>query len=240
MSSTVKYRRILLKLSGEALVGDNSLGIDSAIIDRIAEEVYLVSRLGVQVCIVVGGGNIFRGVQKSTELGMDRAAADYVGMLATIMNSLVLQGVLEKRGIATRVQTAITMNAIAEPYIRRRAMRHLEKGRVVIFAGGTGNPFFTTDTSAALRASEMDCDLLLMAKNSVDGVYDSDPKTNPSAKKHSSLTYNDVISRNLRVMDTAAIALCRENNVPIVVFDFARAGAVKDIVQGLEVGTTIQ
>ena len=221
-------------------MGDNSLGIDSAIIDRIAEEVYLVSRLGVQVCIVVGGGNIFRGVQKSTELGMDRAAADYVGMLATIMNSLVLQGVLEKRGIATRVQTAITMNAIAEPYIRRRAMRHLEKGRVVIFAGGTGNPFFTTDTSAALRASEMDCDLLLMAKNSVDGVYDSDPKTNPSAKKHSSLTYNDVISRNLRVMDTAAIALCRENNVPIVVFDFARAGAVKDIVQGLEVGTTIQ
>ena len=235
----IQYKRILLKLSGEALVGEGSLGISPEIVDRIAEEISMVTKLGVEVCIVVGGGNIFRGLQKSTELGMDRAAADYVGMLATIMNSLVLQGVLEKHSVATRVQSAITMNSIAEPYIRRRAMRHLGKGRVVIFGGGTGNPFFTTDTSAALRSSEMTCDLVMMAKNGVDGVYDSDPAKNPDAKKLDELTYEDVIMKDLQVMDTAAIALCRENQVPISVFDFARPGAIRDIVCGQQVGTLI-
>lgn len=235
----VKYKRILLKLSGEALCGDGSLGIATDIVDRIAEEIEMACNLGVQVCIVVGGGNIFRGLQKSTELGMDRAAADYVGMLATIMNALVLQGVLEKRGVATRVQTAITMNSIAEPYIRRRAQRHLAKGRVVIFGGGTGNPFFTTDTAAALRASEMDCDLLLTAKNGVDGVYDADPRTNPNAQKITKLSHLDLITRDLKVMDTAAISLCRDKHIPIAVFDFARPGAVRDIVTGLEVGTLV-
>jgi uridylate kinase len=236
----IKYNRILLKLSGEALVGEGNLGISPEIVDRIAEEISLVTTLGVQVCVVVGGGNIFRGLQKSTELGMDRAAADYVGMLATIMNALVLQGVLEKRGIATRVQTAIEMRSIAEPYTRRRAMRHLGKGRVVIFGGGTGNPFFTTDTAAALRASEMDCDLMLMAKNGVDGVYDDDPRKNPNAKKINTMAHQDVISRNLKVMDTSALALCRDRHIPIVVFDFARTGAIRDIVNGLQVGTIIQ
>lgn len=235
----VKYRRVLLKLSGEALVGEGSLGISPEIVDRIAEEIAIVSKLGVQVCVVVGGGNIFRGLQKSTELGMDRAAADYVGMLATMMNSLVLQGVLEKHGVATRVQAAITMAEIAEPYIRRRAMRHLEKGRVVIFGGGSGNPFFTTDTAAALRASEMNCNLLLMAKNGVDGVYDSDPRTNSSAKKYTTLDHMDIINQDLNVMDTAAVALCKENHVPIAVFDFARPGAIRDLVCGQEVGTLI-
>ncbi len=236
----IKYKRILLKLSGEALVGEGTLGISPEIVGQIAEEISLVHTLGVQVCIVVGGGNIFRGVQKSAEFGMDRAAADYVGMLATIMNALVLQGVLEKRGIATRVQTAISMNSVAEPYIRRRAMRHLSKGRVVIFGGGTGNPFFTTDTAAALRASEMDCDLLMMAKNGVDGIYDSDPKHNPKAVKYDSISHQDVISQNLKVMDTSAIALCRDRHIPISVFDFGRAGAIRDIVSGLEIGTIVK
>ncbi|MCE2928262.1 MAG: UMP kinase [Candidatus Caenarcaniphilales bacterium] len=235
----IKYKRILLKLSGEALVGEGHLGISPEIVDRIAEEISLVTTQGVQVCVVVGGGNIFRGLQKSTELGMDRAAADYVGMLATIMNALVLQGVLEKRGIATRVQTAIEMRSIAEPYTRRRALRHMSKSRVVIFGGGTGNPFFTTDTAAALRASEMDCDLMLMAKNGVDGVYDDDPRTNKNAKKINKLSHQEVISRNLKVMDTSALALCRDRHIPIAVFDFARPGAVRDIVCGLEVGTLI-
>ncbi len=236
----VRYKRILLKLSGEALSSDGKLGISPEIIGQIAEEISLVHTLGVQICLVVGGGNIFRGLQKSAELGMDRAAADYVGMLATIMNSLVLQSVLEKRGIATRVQTALSMNAVAEPYIRRRAMRHLAKGRVVIFAGGTGNPFFTTDTAAALRASEMDCDLMLTAKNGVDGVYDSDPKENPQAVKYDTLAYQEVLAKNLRVMDTSAIALCRDKGIPIAVFDFARPGAVRDIVTGLAVGTIVK
>ncbi|NQY80219.1 MAG: UMP kinase [Candidatus Caenarcaniphilales bacterium] len=236
----IKYRRVLLKLSGEALVGEGSLGISPQIIDRIAEEIYLVSRLGVQVCIVVGGGNIFRGLQKSTELGMDRAAADYVGMLATVMNCLVLQGVLEKRGMATRVQTALTMNSIAEPYVRRKAQRHLEKGRIVIFGAGTGNPFFTTDTAASLRATEMDCDLLMTAKNGVDGVYSDDPKTNPSATKYDTLSYDDIINKNLKIMDTSAIALCRDNSIPIAVFDFGRPGAIRDIIYGMEIGTLVQ
>ena len=213
----IKFKRILLKLSGEALVGEGSLGISPEIVGRIAEEISMATTLGVEVCVVVGGGNIFRGLQKSTELGMDRAQADYVGMLATIMNALVLQGVLEKRGIETRVQTALNMNAIAEPYIRRRAQRHLNKGRVVIFGGGTGNPFFTTDTAAALRASEMDCNLMMMAKNGVDGVYSADPNKDPKATRFSEISYDDVIQKDLKIMDTAAISLCKDKSVPIAV-----------------------
>ena len=220
-------------------MGEQEYGIDPNVLDRIAEEISMVTKLGVQVCVVIGGGNIFRGVSKSAELGMDRAAADYIGMLATIMNCLTMQGVLEKHGVETRVQTAVEMNAIAEPYIRRRAERHLEKGRVVIFGGGTGNPFFTTDTAAALRSSEMGCELMMMAKNGVDGVYDSDPNKNKNAKKFTELSFDQVLTKDLRVMDTSAIALCRENSIPIAVFDFARPGAVKDIVHGNNIGTIV-
>src|SRR3989338_7238545 len=210
--SKLVYKRILLKLSGEALMGNQPYGIDPKIINHIAQEVKETHELGVQVAIVVGGGNIFRGVQSSAQLGMDRAAADYVGMLGTLMNSLVLQGVLESININTRVQSAIEMQAIAEPYIRRRATRHLEKGRVVIFGAGTGNPFFTTDTTAALRAAEIDANLILMAKHGVDGVYDSDPKKNSKARKFNQLTYNEVLSKELKVIDTASVALlCKCN-----------------------------
>lgn len=233
------YQRILLKLSGEALMGDQVSGIDPKIVNKIAQEIKSVHELGVQVAAVVGGGNIFRGVQSSAALGMDRAAADYVGMLATVMNGLVLQGVLESIGVNTRVQTAIGMQAIAEPYIRRRAIRHLEKGRVVIFAGGTGNPFFTTDTTAALRAAEIDASVLLMAKHGVDGVYDSDPKKNSGAKKYIHLMYNEVLSKELKVIDTAAVALAQESSIPIIVFDFSAKGVIKQIVQGEGVGTLI-
>ena len=233
------YQRVLLKLSGEALMGNQSSGIDPKIVNQIAHEIKNVHELGVQIAIVVGGGNIFRGVQSSTALGMDRAAADYVGMLATIMNGLVLQGVLESLNVNTRVQTAIGMQAIAEPYIRRRAIRHLEKGRVVIFAAGTGNPFFTTDTTAALRAAEIDANVLLMAKHGVDGVYDSDPKKNSSAKKYTHITYNEVLSKELKVIDTAAIALAQESNIPIIIFDFSAKGIIKQITQGEKVGTII-
>src|SRR3989338_2613905 len=233
------YQRILLKLSGEALMGNQSSGIDPRIVNQIAQEVKSAHELGVQIAIVVGGGNIFRGVQSSAALGMDRAAADYIGMLATIMNGLVLQGVLESLNVNTRVQSAIEMRAIAEPYIRRRAVRHLEKGRVVIFAAGTGNPFFTTDTTAALRAAEIDANVLLMAKHGVDGVYDSDPKKNSTAKKYSNLTYNEVLSKELKVIDAAAVALAQESNIPIIVFDFSSKGLIKQIVQGEKVGTLI-
>ena len=233
------YQRILLKLSGEALMGNQTSGIDPKVVNQIAQEIKSAHELGVQVAVVVGGGNIFRGVQSSATLGMDRAAADYVGMLATIMNSLVLQGVLESMKVNTRVQSAIEMRAIAEPYIRRRAVRHLEKGRVVIFAGGTGNPFFTTDTTAALRASEIDANVLLMAKHGVDGVYDSDPKKNSTAKKYNELTYNEVLSKELKAIDAAAIALAQESNIPIIVFDFSSKGLIKQIVQGEKVGTLI-
>ncbi|OGI18877.1 MAG: UMP kinase [Candidatus Melainabacteria bacterium RIFCSPHIGHO2_02_FULL_34_12] len=233
------YQRILLKLSGEALMGNQSSGIDPRIVNQIAQEVKSAHELGVQIAIVVGGGNIFRGVQSSAALGMDRAAADYIGMLATVMNSLVLQGVLESLNVNTRVQSAIEMRAIAEPYIRRRAVRHLEKGRVVIFAAGTGNPFFTTDTTAALRAAEIDANVLLMAKHGVDGVYDSDPKKNSTAKKYSNLTYNEVLSKELKVIDAAAVALAQESNIPIIVFDFSSKGLIKQIVQGEKVGTLI-
>ena len=238
MSKTV-YPRILLKLSGEALMGGNASGIDPKIVNQIANEVKSIHELGVQIAIVVGGGNIFRGVQSSAALGMDRAAADYVGMLATVMNSLVLQGVLESINVNTRVQSAIGMQAIAEPYIRRRAVRHLEKGRVVIFAAGTGNPFFTTDTTAALRAAEIDASALLMAKHGVDGVYDSDPKKNSTAKKFTHLTYNEVLSKELKVIDAAAVALAQESNIPIIVFDFSAKGIINEIVQGEKVGTLI-
>lgn len=233
------YQRILLKLSGEALMGNQLTGIDPKIVNQIAQEVKSVHELGVQVAIVVGGGNIFRGVQSSAALGMDRAAADYVGMLATVMNGLVLQGVLESMKVNTRVQSAIGMQAIAEPYIRRRAIRHLEKTRVVIFAAGTGNPFFTTDTTAALRAAEIDANVMLMAKHGVDGVYDSDPKRNSTARKFTHLTYNEVLSKELKVIDAAAVALAQESNIPIIVFDFSAKGVIKKIVQGENVGTLI-
>ncbi|MBI3591850.1 MAG: UMP kinase [Candidatus Melainabacteria bacterium] len=237
--SKLTYQRILLKLSGEALTGNQSSGIDPKIVNQIAQEVKSTHDLGVQVAIVVGGGNIFRGVQSSAALGMDRAAADYVGMLATVMNSLVLQGVLESLNVNTRVQSAIGMQAIAEPYIRRRAIRHLEKGRVVIFAAGTGNPFFTTDTTAALRAAEIDANVLLMAKHGVDGVYDSDPKKNSNAKRFNHLTYNEVLSKELKAIDAAAVALAQESSIPIIVFDFSAKGIIKQIVQGEKIGTLI-
>ena len=237
--SKIVYQRILLKLSGEALTGSHGYGIDPKIVNQIAEEIKSVHELGVQVAIVVGGGNIFRGVQSSASLGMDRAAADYVGMLATVMNSLVLQGVLESIGVNTRVQSAIGMQAIAEPYIRRRAERHLEKGRVVIFAAGTGNPFFSTDTTAALRAAEIDANAILMAKHGIDGIYDSDPKKNNTAKKFTHLTYNEVLSKELKAIDAAAVALAQESNIPIIVFDFSAKGIINKITQGEKVGTLI-
>jgi uridylate kinase len=234
----IKYRRILLKLSGEALMGDQEFGIDPKVIDRIADEVAIAHKLGVQVAVVIGGGNIFRGVQGSA-WGMDKAAADYVGMLATVMNCLLLQEVLRNKGIDTRVQTAIEMPQIAEPFIRLRAIRHLDKGRVVIFGGGTGNPHFTTDTAAALRSAEIKADVILMAKNNTDGVYDDDPNKNPNAKKIHNISFEQFIRQGLKVMDPAAVALCQENDIPIVVFDFNRAGSIEKIVTGDTVGTLV-
>ena len=225
-----RFKRILLKLSGEALMGDGKYGISPKTLQQIASEVKEVIELGVEVGIVIGGGNIFRGVSASTE-GMDRASADYMGMLATVINSLAMQDALEKIGVFTRVQSAIDMQQLAEPYIRRRAVRHLEKGRAVIFAAGTGNPFFTTDTAAALRASEMGCDALLKGTK-VDGVYTADPVKNPTAKKFDSLTYMDVLSKDLGVMDAAAISLARENNIPVIIFSIKRPGAFAELMQG--------
>ena len=239
MDKKLVYQKILLKLSGEALTGDKGFGIEPLIIQNVAKEIAGLINLGVGVSIVVGGGNIFRGLSSSAQLGMDRAAADYVGMLATIINALILQGVLEKENIPTRVQTAIEMSSVAESYIRRKAIRHLEKGRVVIFGGGTGNPFFTTDTTAALRAAEIDADILLMAKNGVDGVYNADPHTNPDAIKFDNLTFEKVLSENYQVMDAAAVAICRDNRIPIRVFDFAQEGVLGDIVLGQKIGTEI-
>lgn len=231
------YRRVVLKLSGEALAGGQGYGIDPAVLERIAAEVRDVSDLGVQIAIVIGGGNIFRGVAASTG-GMDRATADYMGMLATIINALALQDSLEKAGLQTRVLSAIEMRAVAEPYIRRRAIRHLEKGRVVIFAAGTGNPFFTTDTAGALRAVEIGADAILKATK-VDGVYSADPKQDASATRLSGMTYIDVLSRRLGVMDTTAISLCMENSLPIIVFDLTRSGNIKRIVLGEPVGSIV-
>jgi uridylate kinase len=230
MASESKYRRVLLKISGEGLMGDREFGLDTTTIDRIASEVKAVHDLGVEVCCVVGGGNIFRGVSGASN-GMDRAAADNMGMLATVINALSLQNAIEKLGVTSRVQSAITMPTVCESYIRRRAIRHLEKRRVVIFAAGTGNPFFTTDTAAALRAVEMGCDALLKATQ-VDGVYSADPKKVPDAVRYDKLSFLDVLSRDLRVMDAAAISLCRENNVPIIVFNLHKDGAFGEIVRG--------
>jgi uridylate kinase len=230
MPPDLKYRRVLLKISGEGLMGERDYGLDPAVVARIADEIKSVHALGVEVCVVIGGGNIFRGVSGAA-VGMERASADYMGMLATVINSLAMQNALEREGVATRVQSAISMQSICEPYIRRRAVRHLEKGRVVIFGAGTGNPFFTTDTAAALRASEMGCDALLKATK-VDGVYDADPHRVPGAKRFERLTYHDVLARDLQVMDAAAVSLARENCIPILVFSIFESGGFADVVQG--------
>lgn len=233
----MSYRRVLLKLSGEALMGDLGYGIDPKVVADIGQEISEVAKSGTQIAIVVGGGNIFRGV-KAAANGMDRATADYVGMIATIMNAITLQDALEQIDIPTRVQTAIAMQEVAEPYIRRRAMRHLEKGRVVIFGGGSGNPFFTTDTTAALRAAEIDAEVIFKATK-VDGVYDSDPQQNPHARRYQSLTFSHVLTNDLRVMDGTAIALCKENNIPIVVFNLSVRGNIVRAVKGETVGTIV-
>jgi uridylate kinase len=231
------FQRILLKLSGEALMGDGKYGISPKTLQQIAQEVREVVELGVEVGIVIGGGNIFRGVSASTE-GMDRASADYMGMLATVINALALQDSLEKLGVFTRVLSAIDMQQLAEPYIRRRAVRHLEKKRVVIFAAGTGNPYFTTDTAAALRAMEIHAEVILKATK-VDGVYSADPMKDPTATRYKSLTYLDVLKRNLKVMDSTAISLCMDNDLPIIVFDLGERGNILRVVQGHDVGTTV-
>jgi uridylate kinase len=232
------YKRILLKLSGEALAGDAKSGIDPSVVNSIADQVQEVVEHGAQVAIVVGGGNIWRGIAASAK-GMDRATADYMGMLATVLNALALQDALEKRECYTRVQSAIAMHEVAEPYIRRRALRHMEKGRVVILAAGTGNPYFSTDSAAALRALELGCDVLLMAKNRVDGVYSDDPFRNPDATKFEYLTYRQAIEMDLRVMDTTAMALCMDNFLPIIVFNFQEPGNILRVVMGEKVGTMV-
>jgi uridylate kinase len=224
-----QYKRVLLKVSGEALMGQRDYGLDTAMVRTIAEDIKGVISLGVQVCLVIGGGNIFRGVSGAAS-GMDRAQADSMGMLATIMNALAMQNILEKLGVQTRVQSAIPMSSVCEPFIRRRAVRHMEKGRVVIFAGGTGNPFFTTDTAAALRAAEMDCDALLKGTQ-VDGIYNADPRKNPRAERYETLTYLDILSQDLQVMDAAAISLARENKLPIIVFNIHEPGAFTAVMQ---------
>jgi len=227
--ATPVYRRVLLKLSGEALMGDRDYGLDPVTVERIATEVRAVCDLGVEICLVIGGGNIFRGMSGAAT-GMERATADYMGMLATVMNALAMQNALERAGCATRVLSAIPMQTICEPYIRRRAVRHMEKGRIVIFAAGTGNPFFTTDPAAALRASEMGCDALCKATK-VDGVYTADPFKDPDAKRFETLTYLEVLSKDLKVMDAAAISLARENDIPILVFSILDSGAFANVIQ---------
>lgn len=237
MSQKPRYHRVLLKLSGEMLAGDAGFGFDSSIIGRLADEVKSIRQLGVEVGLVIGGGNIFRGVQADSQ-GLDRVAGDYMGMLATAINALALQAALESRGMATRVLSAIEMRQIAEPYIRRRAVRHLEKGRVVVFACGTGNPYFTTDTAASLRAMEIGADVLIKGTK-VDGVYDSDPKKNPGAKKYEVLSFMTVLQNRLKVMDAAAISLCMDNELPIVVFDVGVDGGLKKLVMGEPIGTLV-
>jgi uridylate kinase len=233
-----KFRRILLKLSGEALMGDLSYGTDAAEVERIAAQIHTTRARGVEVSVVVGAGNIYRGLQAAAE-GMDRATGDYMGMLATLLNALTLQGALEKLGEHTRVLSAIDVKEVAEPYIRRRAMRHLEKGRVVIFAAGTGNPFFTTDTAAALRALEIRAEAILMAKNNVEGVYDADPVTNPDARFIPEITHREAIEQGLRVMDSTALSLCMDNDLPIYVFNMADEANIDRIVSGERVGTLV-
>ncbi|KYD09393.1 MAG: UMP kinase [Caldibacillus debilis] len=234
-----KYKRIVLKLSGEALAGDEGFGINPAVIKSIARQIKEVAELGVEVAVVVGGGNIWRG-KTGSEMGMDRATADYMGMLATVMNSLALQDSLEQFGIETRVQTSIEMRQVAEPYIRRRAIRHLEKKRVVIFAGGTGNPYFSTDTTAALRAAEIEAEVILMAKNNVDGVYTADPKVDKNAKKLQELSYLDLIKDGLQVMDSTASSLCMDNDIPLIVFSITEEGNIKRAVMGEKIGTIVR
>lgn len=236
---TARYRRIVLKLSGEALSGDIGYGIEPTVIQSIARQVKEISELGIEIAIVVGGGNIWRG-KIGSEMGMDRANADYMGMLATVMNSLALQDSLESMGIQTRVQTSIEMRQVAEPYIRRKAIRHLEKKRVVIFAAGTGNPYFSTDTTAALRAAEIEAEVILMAKNNVDGVYSDDPKVNKQAKKYDKLSYMDMLNEGLEVMDSTASSLCMDNDIPLIVFSITEEGNIKRVVQGELLGTTIR
>jgi len=233
-----RYRRILLKLSGEALQGDLPYGIDPEMLNAIAQQIGKVQAAGTELAIVVGGGNIFRGITASTA-GMDRATGDYAGMLATIINALALQDALERHGITVRTQSAITVTALAEPYIRRRAMRHLEKGRVIIFAAGTGNPYMTTDTAAALRAIEIDAEVLLMAKKNVNGVYEADPHKDPSARKFRTLSYLDALNRRLQVMDSTALSLCMENKLPVIVFDLRRPDSIVRAAAGDESGTTV-
>jgi uridylate kinase len=233
----IAYKRVLLKISGEALMGRRDYGLDTEMVARIATDVSDVVRMGVEVCLVIGGGNIFRGVSAAAS-GMDRAQADYIGMLATVMNALAMQSALEKRGVPTRVQSAIPMASVCEPYIRRRAERHMEKGRVVIFAAGTGNPFFTTDTAAALRAAEMKCNALLKGTQ-VDGVYSADPRRDPEARRYDELTYLEVLARDLSVMDAAAISLARENSLPIVVFNIHKPGAFASVIRSQGVFTRI-
>lgn len=238
MAGEYKYKRVLLKLSGEALAGDQGYGIDPKVVDDLAEQIGEVVHDGVQLAIVVGGGNIFRGVSGATE-GMDRAQADYIGMLATVMNALALQDSFERHGIFSRVQSAINMQEVSEPYIRRRAERHLEKGRVVILAAGTGNPYFTTDTTAALRACELGVDCLMKATK-VDGVYDSDPAKNPDAKRFEKISYMEVLNRGLHVMDSTATSLCMDNNMPMIVFDLTQKGNIARALKGESVGTTVE
>jgi uridylate kinase len=232
------YKRVLLKISGEALMGNQGYGINPEVLRVVAAEIAETAKLGVEIAVVVGGGNIFRGVSESAK-GMDRASADYVGMLATVMNAVSLQEAIEKNGVVTRVQSAIPMSQLAEPYIRRRAIRHLEKGRIVIFGAGTGNPFFTTDTAAALRAMEIGADVLLMAKN-IDGVYDKDPRKHPDAKRYAQVSFNDALQRDLRVMDATAFALCRDNELAIAVFELATPGNIKRVVCGEPIGTIVK
>ena len=232
-----KFKRVVIKLSGEALAGDQGFGLESQVLTSLAKQIAESVALGVQVAIVVGGGNIWRGVAGSKR-GIDRATADYMGMLATVINALALQDILEAHDVDTRVQSAIEMRQVAEPYIKRKAIRHLEKGRVVIFGAGTGNPFFSTDTTSALRAAEIDAEVILMAKT-VDGVYDADPKTDATAKKFDALTYIDVLNRGLKVMDSTAITLCMDNNIPIVVFNMMESGNMKRVVMGETIGTYV-
>jgi uridylate kinase len=238
MLATPQYARVLLKVSGEALMGEGNYGIDVATVDRIAADVKEAADSGTQICMVIGGGNIFRGLAGAAK-GIDRATADYMGMLATVMNALAMQAALERSGLASRVQSAIPMSSVCEPYVRRRAIRHMEKGRVVIFAAGTGNPFFTTDTAAALRAAEMNCDAMLKATQ-VDGVYSADPKKYPDAVRYESLSYHEVLARDLAVMDASAISLSRENGIPILVFSLHDRGALARVLKGQGRATIIK
>ncbi len=237
--SDIKYKRVVMKLSGEALAGDAGQGINPPEIRKVAEEIKEVHDLGVQIAIVVGGGNMWRG-ESGAQMGMERAQADYIGMRGTVMNALALQDNLESIGVPTRVQTAIEMRQVAEPYIRRKAMRHLEKGRIVIFAAGTGSPYFSTDTTSALRASEINADVILMAKNGVDRIYSADPRKDANAVKYDKLTHMEIINKGLQVMDTTASSLSMDNNIPLVVFNMNERGNIKKVVQGETIGTTVE